>query len=805
MLPSTGPFFFFPHIYDINGIVFKTIDRYIIKEIIPPFFIGLLISTFILLMNQILVLSEMFITRGVPLKTIIALLIYLIPSILAFAVPMSVLMGILAGMSRLSSDTEIMAFKTLGISYKRILRPILLFSLIGWIVTSLLTLYLAPRSNFKWIQSLSQSVLAKVQIKVNPREFNETIPNLVLFIQDIQKDRKWAGIFVHSSKNPEEPRVLMAKSGQLNIFPEKKRAILDLYDGVIHSFPLNIPGKYRVTSFEHLEEDIEMEGLFAGLFPKKRVREKDIKELYRDIKVFRDDLSRVQGKEKRSPVFIQKKRDYISHWVEFHKKLALPFACFVFAIIGLPLGASTRKGGRTSGFTLSLGIILVYYVLITAGEKFSIDGKIPIWLGIWGGNILIGFGGIYYFLKSMQESSPFSHWLRLFNFSKRKKQVAAKLKPELSKQQLPRSSGAACFPNILDRYITRKYLVLFVLILVGLVAVSIIVTFFERIDNIYEHNKPFRLFFEYIWYRIPEFIHYALPVTSLTASLLCLGIMTKFNEITAMKACGISVYRIIVPVIILGFAVSFFSFYIQENILPYSNKKQEELWSRINDAPPRSYSRLDRRWVLGKEKNRIYHYRYFDPIASAFSRISIYDIAPQTWSLTRRIYAEKAYFKGNTLLMVNTWSRNFEGDIPVTYERKDKVVLSDIEEKTYFVKEWKEPDQMNYGELKKYIQDIEQQGFETVKFRVELAYKISFPLACLIMTLLGIPFAFSMGKKGALVGLGISIIIAMLYWGTIGIFKSLGYIDYLYPLLAAWAPNLFFGLIGIYLILTLKT
>jgi len=249
VLPSTGPFFFFPHIYDINGIVFKAIDRYIIKEIIPPFFIGLLISAFILLMNQILVLSEMFITRGVPLKTIIALLIYLIPSILAFAVPMSVLMGILAGMSRLSSDTEIMAFKTLGISYKRILRPILLFSLIGWIVTLLLTLYLAPRSNFKWIQSLSQSVLAKVQIKVNPREFNESIPNLVLFIQDIQKDRKWAGIFVHSSKNPEEPRVLMAKSGQLNIFPEKKRAILDLYNGVIHSFPLNIHGKYRVTSF----------------------------------------------------------------------------------------------------------------------------------------------------------------------------------------------------------------------------------------------------------------------------------------------------------------------------------------------------------------------------------------------------------------------------------------------------------------------------------------------------------------------------------------------------------------------------
>ena len=127
------------------------------------------------------------------------------------------------------------------------------------------------------------------------------------------------------------------------------------------------------------------------------------------------------------------------------------------------------------------------------------------------------------------------------------------------------------------------------------------------------------------------------------------------------------------------------------------------------------------------------------------------------------------------------------------------------EDRSYFLKEWKEPDQMRYGELRQYIRRIEEQGFETVRFKVDLQYKISFPLASLIMVLIGIPFAFSMGKRGALVGIGLSVIIAMIYWGTIAIFRSLGYANFLDVVLSAWGPNLVFGLIGLYLLFTLRT
>ena len=131
--------------------------------------------------------------------------------------------------------------------------------------------------------------------------------------------------------------------------------------------------------------------------------------------------------------------------------------------------------------------------------------------------------------------------------------------------------------------------------------------------------------------------------------------------------------------------------------------------------------------------------------------------------------------------------------------------LFQVEEKDYFLTEWKEPEQMNYGELKHYIKEIEESSFDTVKFKVDLEYKISFPFVCLIMTILGIPFAFSMGKRGTLVGIGLSIVIAMVYWGAIGVFKQLGNINLLPPFLSAWGPNIIFGLIGIYFLLSLKT
>jgi len=793
----------------------KYFDRYVLKEVLPPFFMGLLIYSFVFLMDQLLRAPELFIAKGVTLGVTIRLLLYLVPSILAFTVPMSVLMGILAGLGRLSSDSEITAFKTLGIRPFRMLRPLLVFALGGWLLASLLTLYAAPYFNYKWDVMLATSVLNKVKLQFTPREFNESMANMVLFIEDIDRDKSWRDVFIHFSDSPDEPRVVLARTARLHVYLEEKRAVIEFSDAIQHSGSLSDPDLYyRVESSARIEQEIAAETLFSTYIPEKRMRMKNIQELgvglravktklplleldRRDIErrnLKKNDLQRVENDTSR----VDTEHDRRSHLVEIHKKLALPFACWIFVILGLPLGSSTKKGGRTSGFTLSIVIILVYYICITAGEKTAMDGRISPFLGMWGGNILFGAFGLYLFSRSARDLPIFPFLLRRL----RPREAGAALKAR-SAFRWPRLSLS--FPNILDRYVIRKYLFIAALIFVGLISISIIVTFFDSIGNIYEHHKPLVMLLDYVRYRIPEFIHYGLPVTALMAALLTLGLFTKSNEITAMKACGISIYRAVVPVILLAVVFGGLSFHIQENILPRSNKNKAEIWDRINGRPPRTYNYEARRWVASPSGDRFYYYTYFDPKTSTFNRLSIFDFDIAKWTITRRVFAEKAVLKAGRLHLENGWLREFENEIQVKYEKQPAMDLPLAEGKNLILSEGKEPAQMTYGELRDHIQSVGALGFDSVRFRVDLMAKVSFPFVALIMTLIGIPFAFAMGKRGALVGIGIGLAFSILYWVTIGVFLSLGYVGFLSPFLAAWGPNLIFGLIGLYLVFRLRT
>jgi lipopolysaccharide export system permease protein len=803
----------------------KFFDRYLLKEIIPPFFIGLLIYSFVLLMNQVFLLSELFIARGVSFKAVVLIFLYLIPAVLAFAIPMSVLMGILAALSRLSSDFEIVAFRTLGIRNSRLLWPVFIFAFMAWVVTSALTLYLAPRANYKWVQTLTQSVLSKVQFKINPREFNESIPQTVLFIQDITPDNRWENIFVYLSQNSKEPRAIFARTGRLNFYPDSKRATLELFDGAIHTVPLAKPERYQITLFNRVEEEINVESLFAQFSSEKRVREKDIGELLAGannvalernrLEAERTGLGSAPSAEKEPEVrrkeieleLQQREREWRSHWIEIHKKFALPFVCFIFVLVGIPLGISTKKGGRTSGFTISLGIILVYYVLITAGEKNAMEGRISPFLGMWGPNILFLLAGLYLFARTARESPLFTFFARKGR-KKRTRRVMIRIPFSLPVGRWTpgrRPWLSLRFPNILDRYIMRKFLAIFMLVFSALVSISVIVTFFERIDNIYEHNKTLSLLFRYIQYRIPEFMNYSLPVAVLATALLTLGLLTKSNEITAMKACGLSIYRLVLSLVVTAGAVSLFSFGLQERLVPSANKKAEEVWNQINDLPARSYSFLDRRWVLSKSKNRIFHYTYFEPATGAFSQLSVFDVNPSSWSLVRRLYAEKGRLEGTRMSLSNGWSRSFPGESQARFEKFLDMDLRLAEDPSYFVKEIQEPSMMSFGELKKYTAEVEGMGFETTRLKVDLSSKLSFPFVSVVMTLLAIPFAFSMGKRGALVGLGLSVVIGMLYWVALAVFRSLGYVGFLSPFLASWGPNLIFGPLGLYLFFRQRT
>jgi LPS export ABC transporter permease LptG/LPS export ABC transporter permease LptF len=788
-------------------------DRYILREVTPPFLVGLAIYTFVLLMNELLRAPELFIAKGVPLGTTLLLLVYLLPAVLSFTLPMSVLMGFLAGLGRLSSDAEITAFRTLGISPVRMLRPLAVFAFGGWILTSVLTMVVAPQFNYRWSQTFARAVLNRIDLRFNPREFNETLSGMTLYIENVRRDGSWGDVFLLFSDPPQEPRVVLAREGALRVYPDVKRAVIDLRDVLQHSTVLNDPESSRVWTSSRIEEEINAEGLFASFTGEKRIAEKSIRELGNGLAEARErlpllerdarDVARrnvrpddLQRGEVRTALY-DVNQDIRSHRVEIQKKYALPFVCWIFVFLSLPLGASTRKGGRTSGFTLSVLIILVYWTAFTAGINMALNGRISPILGIWGGNILLG--GVS---------------LVLFAAMARERALRAGLSPggrffargtARSGRRVRRLRPAIAFPNILDRYLIRRYAFISLLIFASLIGISIIVTIFDQIDNMYRHHKSFSLLLAFVWARIPEFIHLSLPVTALMAAVLTLGLFTKTNEITAMKACGISVYRAILPLALCSLLLGGFAFYMQENILPRANLRAEELRNRLNDAPVRSYGYETRRWVSNKAGDRFYNYSYFDPKTSTFNHLSIFDLDLNRWTLVRRMFAQKGVLTGDTLRLESGWIQEFAGGVRERYEEIPSLDLKLQPGEEIFLREEKDSSQMTYKELGRRIEDVAGMGFETVRLRVDLTSKVSFPFVALIMTLVGVPFAFSMGKRGALVGIGVGLGIAVVYWVAIGIFRSLGYVGFLTPLLAAWGPNIVFGLIGLVFLTRIRT
>jgi LPS export ABC transporter permease LptG len=301
----------------------------------------------------------------------------------------------------------------------------------------------------------------------------------------------------------------------------------------------------------------------------------------------------------------------------------------------------------------------------------------------------------------------------------------------------------------------------------------------------------------YVWFKLPEFLAVLLPVAVLTAALLALGFLARTNEATAMKACGVSAYRMVLPVLVLAAAASLLAFAVQERVVPAAETRSEAAWSAINDLPPRSYSYLNRHWILGRGGDRIYHYDYFEPGSATFSRLTIFDIAAGRWALARRFFAEKAAFDEETLVFQNGWTRDFETAVGPSFVRAADGRVAAADEKDAVLKPWKEPLQMTLAELGKYTAEVRGLGFPAIRLRAELAQKTAMPFVSLIMALLAAPFGFRMGRKGTLVGVGLSVAVAMAYWGVFAVFRSLGGAGVLPPLLSAWGANILFGLAGV--------
>lgn len=808
----------------------RLLDRYIVREMVAPSLIGLLVFTFVLLIDQIPRLLAVLVARSADLTTILRVFLNLLPSILAVTIPMAFLLGVLLAFGRLASDSEIVALRAVGVSPSRLLTPVMILAGAMTLLTFYINAIALPAANQTHRELVFSLVISKARTDVRPRTFTDTLlpGQMMLYVQDIEPDTGvWKNLLIHDTRSPAEPKLILARAGVLVIDRNKQSVRLELGAGSQHAFSARDPREYTRTTFASMGFDLPVDEFFPDrkkLLLSKGDREMTLPELSQRI---RELVAQGKGR-----------KEWGRFAVEWHKKFAIPAACLVFGLLGLALSLGSKKEARSSAFALSIAVIFVYYVLIRLGEQAGDTGVMSPFLSMWGANLVLAvIAGALLWLNHREAAfDPLdpAHYLSFLPTVRRHRAVrhapvvspapAGPTRPVVV-VRIPRLTLR--FPSLLDRYIARAWVSSVLLVLIAFMVIFFLGEFMDLIDDIQQHRVKGWVIFHYYAFHWFQIAFIVAPVALLVGVLITLGLLARRNEITAMKAGGISVYRAAGPVLGMGLLSSLLLYGMQEWVLPTTNRTAAMDFNVIKGRPAQSSDQFDRRWILASDE-RFYNFDYLverDASAQAargrpgrdgdfaLYGLSIYDVDSETWDLRGRVYAARAGWNPatRTYALERGWRRSTGAHSSFSTFAAQRVRAigdqpgGEIEPPPYFTREEKPSDTMGFSELRAYIASLESRGFDVSKLRVQLWRKLAFPMVGLVMTLLAVPFSFVVARRGALYGVGIAIIIAIVYWAVLGTFEALGNNALIHPALAAWAPNLLFGAAGLYLILTLET
>jgi LPS export ABC transporter permease LptG len=491
--------------------------------------------------------------------------------------------------------------------------------------------------------------------------------------------------------------------------------------------------------------------------------------------------------------------------IELHQRLTLPLACLLLALIGTPLGVSSRKGGKSGAFVMTVVIALLYYTSQLALIGLARQGKLPPAIALWIPNAVLLLLGLVLALR-LERPGDRDVMGSVRGFAAG---IYGHLRGNIPPPGAPAFIRIPIGPQLIDTYVLSSFLFYFVLLLVSFVLMTQVFTFFELLGDIIRNSIAMETVGRYLLFLTPKLIYDSTPVSVLVAVLVTFGILTKNNEVTALKACGVSLYRLAVPVLLASSALSGLLLAFDHYVIPDANRTQDALRAQIKGRPVQTYLRPDRKWIFGAG-SRIYYYKYFEPSEAVMLGVNVYELDPATFRLTRHIAAERARWEPGleTWIFQNGWSRDFANSHETKFQTfaGQTATFTELREPPgWFLRELKQDKQMNFHELAVYIRELRQSGFDTVRLQVQYHKKFAVPLFALIMALISVPFAFLAAHRGAMAGIGVSFSIAIAYWAVTQLFEQVGNVNQLPAVLAAWAPDSVFTLTGLYFLARMKT
>jgi LPS export ABC transporter permease LptF/LPS export ABC transporter permease LptG len=756
----------------------KIIDRYVIRQMLPPILLGLLVFTFVLIIPQIKEHAESFIAKGVSPGLVLTAMLLLVPQALALTIPMSLLLGLLIAFTRLSADREFVAMQACGMSLARLLRPVGVISVLCAGATFYVWAIVVPDSNQRFREIAFNVVAQRAEYKIRSRVFFDDFPNLVLWVRDVPAaGGGWNGVFISDARNTSAPAIYLARRGRVSIDRQRKRIELVLEDGTQHTS--NINGKYETSRFDQIWVTLDPATVFPKAGPERGLNEMTIAEL----------RGRVADMQKRG-------ESVHNELITIHRKWSIPVACLVFGLIGIALGATNRRDGALGSFALGLVVIFAYYIPMYLGPSLAKGSLVPPWFAAWLPNIVMGIAGILLFAwRDKAADRP----LRI--------PVPAWLRVRLS-GSARRSWGVI---RILDHYVTTSYGRVLGLSAAALIGIFYISTFLDLSDKVFKGDATWGMLGEYMAFVTPQYFYYVIPLAVLVAVLVTIGVLTKNNELVVMKACGISLYRIALPMVVCAVGAGLVLFALGESVLGPANRRAERLNNAIRGRVS-STSAINRQWVVGA-RGEIYHYDFIDPETRRMLGVAVYEFPAGMERIARRTFAERASADSAEPALWHLergWTRTFQvtgATVPENggqfsaFEKADRT----LDAMSTFVTEPPDARFMGYSQLRDYTERLRTGGFDVLEQDVALAAKLAFPFVTIILTLMAVPFAVLTGRGGAMAAIGVGIGLALTYWITISVFAAMGTGGLVTPLIAAWAPNMLFGAAAVYLLLMVRT
>jgi LPS export ABC transporter permease LptG len=817
----------------------RRVTRSVLAEVFRLTLLGMAFFSFLLLTNNFFLVAQKALSKNLSADLTERLFLTFLPQTLVLAIPMSVLFGCLLTVGRISADQEWTALQGAGQGPWSLLKPILSFGLLASLASMYVYWELVPKTNYTR-RSLSAEIIlsSSLAADLKPRTFYSEMQDTVLYVEDILagsgsddgSGRLRGVVFIRNHPKRDEYDVVLARSGDIFPVADRSGALLaDLHHGSGVRYSLKSPDPYYLLKFESHREPIPPPPYLKSLLepPNKVVSDMVTRELLDQLREARHNQAeaveqlRAQGRdpEDRQARFLVDNAVIVST-VELHARLALPLASLFLGALAMPLGITRARSGKGAGLAVCIVVIAIYWLTYTFARNQSIAGKIAPWLGPWLANLAMAPWAawlLWRMRRPRDTSGAVSRLLHVYRairnrwISRRRPSPdpVVDTAPEETLQTLSGTSNR--FVIRIDSYVGLHYLRVLLYAVVLAYSITFLVQLKSLAEGLLRTQQSPLLLVDYFKYFAPSMLHIVLPISCLLGAVVAYTLLARSGELTAVKATGMSVFRVTLPVVVLTALLCVFLYFVEDFVAPSTSRKAQEAEDRIMGRAPQTYSAsIGGRWGLGPNGNTLYHFRLFDADKQEFQGLNVFTIDRSEPRIVDHLFAQRARWNGDTAELEQGWYRDLS--LPETYQVFDKMEKTGLDPPPELLDKQLTlgprsdlAEQMSLEELDDEIESLAERGYDTTHLQMAFHGKLARSAAPLVMVLLGLPFAFRVGRRGSLYGVGVALLLVLVYWAVFAVFNALGLETLLEPWAAAWAPNVLFGLLGTYLLLYVPT